>query len=565
MAKNENAKSKAEIYREERKERLAKAAKKNAKNVKNRTLAIAIAKKAVAVLLIVAVVGGIGWFIVDHFGINKKLATAVTVGEEKINVAQYEYYYSMAYQYFQQMESSYQQQGMSMGFPLDKSPDEVSTGQKDAAGNEMFYDQVIADYAANLAFQQLALYTEAKKAGYTINADEQKQIDEAIASINEQAEANGYSLNAFIRENYSRGLNEKGLRELLEMELVASRYNEDFETKAHESITKEQIDAEYKANPNTYNYVNIRYYSVTLPSVTIAASETEEEFAKRKEEVQKNAIAEAQAIFDKVTDAESLKAAALEHKNKDLKEGTKPAEGDITVVNKGVTHNTLKTSLSEEAANWIFAAERKAGEKKMFTTDKAAYIVIVEAPAFAGNSVDVRHCLIKFDVKENEKPTDEQKKAAYEEAEKVRKEWVSAGGTEEAFIEIVKKYNEDTASTANGGLYEDVRHNSNYMESFKFWAVDAARKEGDCEIVETDYGYHIMYFVKNNGPDWELTAREKLQQEAYSDAFEALLGENGSYKMEKNDKNIAKASKSFCKKLKNRLAQQSSQQNTVTL
>ena len=32
MAKNENAKSKAEIYREERKERLAKAAKKNAKN-----------------------------------------------------------------------------------------------------------------------------------------------------------------------------------------------------------------------------------------------------------------------------------------------------------------------------------------------------------------------------------------------------------------------------------------------------------------------------------------------------------------------------------------------------
>ena len=33
MAKNESSKSKAELYREERKERLAKAAKKNAKNV----------------------------------------------------------------------------------------------------------------------------------------------------------------------------------------------------------------------------------------------------------------------------------------------------------------------------------------------------------------------------------------------------------------------------------------------------------------------------------------------------------------------------------------------------
>ncbi len=565
MAKNESSKSKAEIYREERKERLAKAAKKNAKNVKSRNLAIAIAKKAVAILLVVAVIGGIGWFIVDHFGFNKKLATALTIGDTKVSVAQYEYYYSMSYQYFQQMEMSYQQQNMSLGFPLDKSPDEVSSGQKDADGNEMYYDQVVADYAANLAFQQFSLYNEAKAAGYTLNDDEKKQIDEAIASISEQADARSYSLNAFIRENYSRGLNEKGLRELLEIELIAARYNEDLEAKANDDITKEQVEAEYKANPNTYNYASIRYYSVALPTVTIAASESEEDFNKRKEELQKDKIAEAQAVYDKVTDVESLKAAALEHKNKDLKEGTKPAEGDVTVENKGVTHTALKTSLSEEAANWIFSADRKVGEKNLFKTDKAAYIVVIEAPAFAGNSVDIRHCLIKFDVKENETPTEEQKKAAYEEAEKVRKEFVSAGSTEEAFIEIVKKYNDDTASTANGGLYEDIRNNSNYVASFKAWALDPARKEGNCEIVETEYGYHIMYFVKNNGPDWELTAREKLQQEAYSDAFEALLGENGKYKVEKNDKNIKKASKAFCKKLKNNLAQQASQQNTISL
>lgn len=565
MAKNESAKSKAEIYREERKERLAKAAKKNAKNVKARNLAVAVAKKAVAILLVVAVIGGIGWFIVDHFGINKKYATALTVGDEKINVAQYEYYYSMTYQNFQQTESSYQQQGMSTGFPLDKSPDEVSTGQKDANGNEIYYDQAIADYAANLAFQQLSLYTEAKAAGYTLNADEQKQIDDAIASIKEQAEANGYSLNAFIREYYSRGLNEKGLRELLEMEMIANRFNEDFEVKSHETVTKEQVEKEYKDNPNTYNYASIRYYSISLPAVTKAATESDEDFAKRKEEVQKNALADAKALYEKVKDSETLKAAALEYKNKDLKEGAKPTEGDITVQNKGVTHNTLKTSLSEEAANWIFDAARKVNDKNMFTTDKAAYIVVIEAPAFAGNSVDVRHCLIKFDVKENQKPTDEQKKAAYEEAEKVRKEWVAAGGTEKAFIDIVKKYNDDTASNENGGLYEDVRHNSNYVASFKEWAVDAARKEGDCEIVETEYGYHIMYFVKSNGPDWELSAREKLQQDAYSDAFEGLLGKDGKYNMLKNDKNIDKVKKDFCKKLKNKFAQQSSQQNTVTL
>ncbi len=565
MAKNESSKSKAEIYREERKERLAKAAKKNAKNVKTRNLAVAIAKKAVAALLVLAIVGGIGWFVVDHFGIYEKYATALTVGDSKVSVAQYEYYYSMSYQYFQQMEMSYQQQGASMGFPLDKSPDQVATGQKDKDGNEMYYDQAIAEYASNLAFQQFALYNEAMKAKYSLTKDEEKQINEAIDSINTQAESNGYSLNAFIREYYSRGLNEKALRELLKIELISARYNEDLEAKSGDNVTEDQINKEYKDNADTYNYAGIRYYAVTLPSVTKSASESDEDFAKRKAEVQKAKLDEAKAVYDKVTDVESLMVAAIEHTNKNVKENTKLTEGDVTTVNKGITFTALKTSLSEDAAKWVFAKDRKAGDKNFFQTDKAAYIVIVEAPAFAGNSVDIRHCLIKFDVKDNAKPTDEQKKTAYEEAEKVRKEWVAAGGTKEAFINIVKKYNDDTASTANGGLYEDIRFNSNYVTNFKNWALDAARKEGDCEIVETEYGYHIMYFEKNNGADWKISVREKLQQDAYADAFEAVVGDKGSYKMEKNDKNIDTVKKDFCKRLKNKFAQQASQGNTVSL
>ena len=563
MAKNESSKSKAEIYREERKERLAKAAKKNAKNSKSRNTAISFAKKAAAVLVVVAIVAGIGWFVVDYFGIDRKYQTALTVGDTKVSVAQFDYYYYMSYQYFAQMESSYQQQGMSMGFPLDKVPDEVSSGQKDEAGNEIYYDKAIAEYAANLAFQQFSLYNDAKAAGYTLNDEEQKQVDEVIASLKTQAEASNYSLNAYIRNLYSKGLNEKGLRELLEIELIATRYNEDLETKAHESVTAEQVEAEYKENTTTYNYVDIRYYSIALTAVTKTEKETDEEFNKRKEELQKKGIDEANAVFEKVTDAESLKTAALEHKNKDLKEGTKPTETDPTVENKGVTHNTLKTSLSEEAANWIFASERKAGEKKLFTTDKAAYIVLIESPTHAGNSVDVRHCLIKFDVEENAKPTEEQKKAALDEATKIKEEWIKNGGTEEAFIKIVKTYNEDTASNENGGLYENITNTSNFVEPFKLWAVDPARKTGDCDIVETEFGYHIMYFVKNNGPDWELTARKKLQEDAYTDAFQELMGENGKYKMIKNEKNIAKTSKDFCDRLRNKIAQQSTQ--TVSL
>lgn len=563
MAKNESAKSKAEIYREERKERLAKAAKKNAKNIKARTTAINIAKKIAAVLVVVAVVAGIGWFVVDHFGIDRKLRTALTVGDTKVTVAQYDYYYSMSYQYFAQMESSYQQQGMSMGFPLDQAPNEVSSGQKDAAGNELMYDEAIAQYAANLAFQQISLYNEAKAAGYTLTADEQKQLDEVIASLKEQAAENNYSLNAYIRSSYSKGLNEKGLRELLEIELLATRYNDDIQTKANESVTKEQVEAEYNENVKTYNYTNVRYYSITMPTLTKADGELDEEFNQRKADEQKKVTDAANAILEKATDAETLKTAALEHKNSDLADGTKPTEVDPTVENKFMTHNTFKTTVSEEAADWLFDEARKAGDKKVFTTDKAAFIILVDAPSYAGINADVRHCLIQFDVEEGATPTDDQKAATWNEAVKIKEEWMKAGGTEDAFKEIVTKYNEDTSSTENGGLYEGIIPSSSYVDNFKFWAVDPARKEGDCDIVESSYGYHIMYFVKSNGADWETTALTKLQEEAYSEAFEAIMGENGKYSMVKNEKNIAKASEDFCDKLKQSLAQQASQQ-TIT-
>ena len=33
------------------------------------------------------------------------------------------------------------------------------------------------------------------------------------------------------------------------------------------------------------------------------------------------------------------------------------------------------------------------------------------------------------------------------------------------------------------------------VTEFNDWCFDSARKTGDVDIVETEYGYHIMYFV----------------------------------------------------------------------
>ena len=44
------------------------------------------------------------------------------------------------------------------------------------------------------------------------------------------------------------------------------------------------------------------------------------------------------------------------------------------------------------------------------------------------------------------------------------------------------------------------------MENFKNWYLDESRQPGDTGIVQSEYGYHIMYFVGNS----ELTYRDYM-------------------------------------------------------
>ena len=44
------------------------------------------------------------------------------------------------------------------------------------------------------------------------------------------------------------------------------------------------------------------------------------------------------------------------------------------------------------------------------------------------------------------------------------------------------------------------------VSNFNNWCFDTARKTGDTAIVETEYGYHVMYFVGNS----DMTYRELM-------------------------------------------------------
>ena len=55
------------------------------------------------------------------------------------------------------------------------------------------------------------------------------------------------------------------------------------------------------------------------------------------------------------------------------------------------------------------------------------------------------------------------------------------------------------------------------MESFRDWALDPSRQPGDTGLVQSDYGWHIMYYVADGDPAWIVeTADPALRGEDYT-------------------------------------------------
>mgnify|MGYP003291614936 CR=1 FL=1 len=104
------------------------------------------------------------------------------------------------------------------------------------------------------------------------------------------------------------------------------------------------------------------------------------------------------------------------------------------------------------------------------------------------NVVTIRHALIA----PTDKTVDADWTAAKAKAESLYNEWLAGDKSEESFAELAKANSAD-GNAAEGGIYEDV-YPGMMVAAFNDWCFDDARQVGDHGIVETEFGYHIMYF-----------------------------------------------------------------------
>lgn len=577
MALNENKK---DDYRSERKERIAKASKKSAKTHDS----VAVVRGVLIAVLVVAVLASVcgGLY---AYGIPQRYITALKVGDRSYSVAEYNYYYASVYQTYAYQAQSYQSQyGFTLGFDPAVDPAAQTTKQDD---EEITYDQFFRNYIEETLESNSYYIGLANDAGMTLSDESKESIDSTISDIQDACKDSGYSVDRYISLLYGKGLNEKILRNLLEEQYLVSQYRTDEEEKLSDGVSMEDIEAKYAEDPTDYQKVNVRLFGFEIPdddtetesgtaadvtqtdetavsdaetteaadTSTDADASTEAEEEENKEPSEQEKLAE--EMLAKITDEASFAKLAKEYAAEDDKE---TFEDDTATILNGVSKSTVSSNIDSELAEWLFDASRAAGDKTTCTTDKYVYVIYVTKPVYRVETplASARHILISFaNVKSSMESAGESTDGddadatasdgtvvsknseysvdvvlkTYEQAKSILDEYKAGEQTEDAFAALANENSADTSSTEddNGGLYEDIELGK-MVAPFENWVYDESRQVGDVGLIESTYGWHVMYFVgKHDEAEWIETIRESIVSEKMTEAEDAVKEQTKDY------------------------------------
>lgn len=486
-----------------------KAEQKEAKKLKLYTAAFVV---VLAVLVAAALGVGITQA-VSNSGIRERKSVAMTVGDETVSSAEMSYYFSDYCRNYYSQNSTFLQYIMDPTSPLDSQVYNPETGETWADFMlKMAQDNVRSIYALSSA---------AEAAGHTLSEDEEAGIDDTISTMQLYAQLYGFSdLETYLKAMYGKGSTEESYREYCRRSTLANSYYNAYS----ESLSYDDAALQEAEQDNYDAYSSFTYYSYYLSaSKFLEGGTTDENGATTySDEERAAADAAAEAAVKTLTDPETITSPeALDEAIAALSIN----QGSETPVTSTIYEDKLYTSIDTDVAAWL-AGNRKEGDltaiaKTSVSTDDSGaevttvsgyYVVWFISRNDNEEPLDnVRHILVAFEGGTTDSNgvttySDEEKAAALAGAEDILAQWKAGDATEDSFAALAAENTDDTASAETGGLYEDISPASSYVTAFKEWALDSSRKPGDTGIVETEYGYHVMYYCGESA----LTYRDSM-------------------------------------------------------
>ena len=456
--------------------------------------------------------------LVLNSGMLQRSMTAVSVNGTEYSAADMQYYYNMVANQEYTTSRTYAMYGMEYDFDYTVKPEDQiydeATGQT--------WDDYFMEQATKYVTGVTALCDKAVAEGHVLSADGQAMIQSMKTSLETAWVGQYKSMDDFIRSNYGPYMTYDRFMELVEREVLASDFGNQYRNGL--SYTDAQREDYYNEHQDELDSFTMTQF-VLRATVDASQEMTEEEKVAALEQAKQEKAALAAEIQKRLETGEDAQALVEEY-------------GDELYSSQVNAYRTASSIAASSYADWALDAARKDGDVTLAEYDSGTsymYYVAQFGQRFRDdtNTANVRHILVGAEGDQN--PTEEQYEAAKEKAQALLDLWETAGADEEAFIALVSGNTADSSSAAKGGLIEHVGPSSNFVQTFTDWAMAPGRKSGDTGLVKNTgssiKGWHVMYYVGDDLPEWALQAEDALAAEDYlawentvMDGYEAVEG-----------------------------------------
>ena len=241
------------------------------------------------------------------------------------------------------------------------------------------------------------------------------------------------------------------------------------------------MQAAYDADPKSYQSVDIEYI---LFSSGAGSDATDEEKAQLLDEAKQKA----ETALSRYAQGEAFDAIGED------------MEGSYA-------HVAYAANGSSDMLTWAFDDARQEGDTTVAAYGEKGYYAVLFHSRSRNDyhTVSVRHILVDSEEKANE----------------LLQQYNDGEQTEDAFAALAVANSTDS-NASSGGLYTDI-YRGQMVSEFEDWCFDPSRQAGDTGIVQTSYGYHVMYFVSTNeNPYWYVQAETSLKSSAYNEWYAAI-------------------------------------------
>ncbi len=216
----------------------------------------------------------------------------------------------------------------------------------------------------------------------------------------------------------------------------------------------------------------------------------------------------------------------------------------------------LYSSLSSLYRDWMIGKQLKdgVGEKEEYSDDDYEYIpresgdtTVITYPTTATADKDIttvyvicygavedntfalrnfRLIYVNNSTQTSASTTDEKFEASKKEADLLLEKY-KANPTDDNFSELAQKESDDSNSKSDGGKYENVypgQMEDAFGGDLEDWCYSDERKPGDYDVVKTDSGYCVVYYVRQSLTSYRnYMVENALRSETYTAWYDELV------------------------------------------